>query len=54
MRHEKVFICLCPYCQTVTLTSISNNLKTEGTFSSLQWNSLSGEIDRDMEVMNGS
>jgi hypothetical protein len=29
IRHEKVFICLCPYFQTSTLTGASHNPRTE-------------------------
>jgi len=54
MRHEQVFIHLCPYCQTVTRTAASHNPNTGRNFYSPQWNSLRGQIDRDMEVMDGS
>jgi hypothetical protein len=50
----KVFICLCPYFQSVTLTGPSNNPSKERNFYSLQWNTLSEQSDRDMEIMNGS
>jgi hypothetical protein len=53
MRHEKVFISVCPYCQTFTLTGASNIPSTERNFCSVKLNSLSGHIDIDMEMMNG-
>jgi len=54
--HEALTVlsCLCPYCLTVTLTGASHNASKEICFFLPQWKSLSGQIDRDNEVMNGS
>jgi hypothetical protein len=54
--HEalRLLSCLCPYCQTVTLTGASHIASKEINFSLPLWKALSGKIDTDVEVMNAS
>jgi hypothetical protein len=50
MRNEKVFICVCPYCQTVTLTVASHNQsKKEISFHC----SATLYVERSTEILKG-